>query len=70
MDFIKKNPVPVAIGGGLLALGIYQMVKPKPKVRGLSGVRTTAAKKPTVAKPRTRAKAAVKKQRVKSVSLF
>jgi hypothetical protein len=70
MDFIKKNPVPVAIGGGLLALGIYQMVKPKPKVRGLSGVRTTAAKKPTVTKPRTRAKAAVKKQRVKSVSLF
>ena len=70
MDFIKKNPVPVAIGGGLLALGIYQMVKPKPKVRGLAGVRTTAAKKPTVAKPRTRAKAAVKKQRVKSVSLF
>jgi len=46
------------------------MVKPKPKVRGLAGVRTTAAKKPTVAKPRTRAKAAVKKQRVKSVSLF
>ena len=70
MDFIKKNPVPVAIGGGLLALGIYQMVKPKPKVRGLAGVRTTAAKKPTVTKPRTRAKAAVKKQRVKSVSLF
>ena len=70
MDFIKKNPVPVAIGGGLLVLGIYQMVKPKPKVRGLSGVRTTAAKKPTVTKPRTRAKAAVKKQRVKSVSLF
>ncbi len=37
MNFIKTNPVPAAIGGGLLALGIYQMVKPKKKTSSLSG---------------------------------
>jgi hypothetical protein len=37
MNFIKKNPVPAVIGGGLLAFGIYQLVKPKKKTSSLSG---------------------------------
>jgi len=40
MNFIKTNPVPAVIGGGLLAFGIYQLVKPKKKATGLSGYRT------------------------------
>ena len=32
MNFIKKNPVPAVIGGGLLAFGIYQLVKPKKRL--------------------------------------
>jgi hypothetical protein len=31
VGFIKANPVPTVIGGGLLAYGIYSMVKPKKK---------------------------------------
>lgn len=50
MNFIKTNPVPAAIGGGLLVFGIYQLMKPKKKATGLSGYRTkrkpaTTAKK-------------------------
>ena len=44
MNFIKQNPVPVAIGGGLLAFGIYQLTKPKKsssKSKGLSECRTS-----------------------------
>jgi hypothetical protein len=51
MDFIKKNPVPVAVGGGLLALGIYQMMKPKAKTSGLSGFRSTAERKSPAKRP-------------------
>jgi hypothetical protein len=40
MSFIKANPVPAVIGGGLLAFGVYQMVKPKKKTGGLSGYKT------------------------------
>ena len=40
MNFIKTNPVPAAIGGGLLVFGIYQLMKPKKKATGLSGYRT------------------------------
>ena len=70
MEFIKKNPVPVAVGGGLLALGIYQMMKPKAKAANLSGVRTTAAKK-TKALTTAKAKASTsRKVKVKTVSLF
>ena len=72
MNFIKKNPVPAVIGGGLLAFGIYQLVKPK-KATSLSGygtrrrkpATTTRAKKPTS----TRSTAA-NKTTVKSVKLF
>ena len=45
MNFIKKNPVPAVIGGGLLAFGIYQMVKPKKKASNLSGYRTRKSTK-------------------------
>ena len=72
MNFIKKNPIPAVIGGGLLAFGIYQLVKPK-KATSLSGygtrrrkpATTTRAKKPTS----TRSTAA-NKTTVKSVKLF
>jgi hypothetical protein len=61
MSFIKANPVPVVIGGGLLAFGIYQMVKPKKKATGLSGYKsrkkTTATKsKSQTTKSRTSSK--------------
>jgi hypothetical protein len=51
MNFIKTNPVPAVIGGGLLAFGIYQLVKPKKKATGLSGYRTK--RKPTTATKKT-----------------
>ena len=77
MSFIKANPVPVAIGGGLLALGIYQMVKPKNKTSGLSGYQakrktTTTVKKRLPAKTNTvnRNTRGVKKQPIKTVKLF
>ncbi len=61
MSFIKANPVPAVIGGGLLAFGIYQMVKPKKKATGLSGYKsrkkTTATKsKSQTTKSRTSSK--------------
>ena len=51
MNFIKTNPVPAVIGGGLLAFGIYQLVKPKKKATGLSGYRTK--RKPTTTTKKT-----------------
>lgn len=72
MNFIKKNPVPAVIGGGLLAFGIYQLVKPKPKTASLSGYRTRKSTKKTApaksVKSRSTAKA--KKLPVKSMKLF
>ncbi len=53
MSFIKANPVPAVIGGGLLAFGIYQMVKPKKKASGLSGYKSK--KKSTTTKSTSRA---------------
>ena len=53
MSFIKANPVPAVIGGGLLAFGIYQMVKPKKKATGLSGYKSK--KKSTTTKSTSRA---------------
>lgn len=61
MNFIKTNPVPAAIGGGLLALGIYQMVKPKKKTTGLSGYRTTRNSKTTRKSKTTKSKTLPKK---------
>ncbi|MBU6158728.1 MAG: hypothetical protein KGP35_06815 [Bacteroidetes bacterium] len=40
MEFIKKNPVPAVIGGGLLAFGIYKMVSKPKKQSSLSGYRS------------------------------
>ena len=40
MNFIKTNPVQALIGGSLLGIGIYQLVKPKRKSSGLSGYKT------------------------------
>jgi hypothetical protein len=72
MNFIKKNPVPAVIGGGLLAFGIYQLVKPKPKTASLSGYRTRKSTKKTApAKSvKSRGTAKAKKLPVKSMKLF
>ena len=77
MNFIKTNPVPAAIGGGLLALGIYQMVKPKKKTSSLSGYRTTRKSKTTKAKTlpkkaqtKGRAKGGSTKKKITSIKLF
>lgn len=72
MNFIKKNPVPAVIGGGLLAFGIYQLVKPKKKTSSLSGYRTRkSTKKSAPAKSvKSRSTAKAKKLPVKSMKLF
>lgn len=77
MNFIKTNPVPAAIGGGLLALGIYQMVKPKKKTSSLSGYRTTRKSKTTKAKTlpkkaqtKGRAKGGPTKEKITSIKLY
>jgi hypothetical protein len=59
MNFIKTNPVPALIGGSILGIGIYQLVKPKKKASGLSGYRTkrkaatTTKKQPVKSKRRS-----------------
>ncbi len=77
MNFIKTNPVPAAIGGGLLALGIYQMVKPKKKTSSLSGYKTIRKSKTTKAKTlpkkaqtKGRAKSGSTKKKITSIKLF
>jgi hypothetical protein len=72
MNFIKKNPIPAVIGGGLLAFGIYQLVKPK-KATSLSGYGTRRRKPATTTrakKPTTTRSTAANKTTVKSVKLF
>jgi hypothetical protein len=77
MNFIKTNPVPAVIGGGLLAFGIYQLVKPKKKASGLSGYKSkrkpaTTARKTLPKKSTTssRAKQGSSKNNITSVKLF
>lgn len=77
MNFIKTNPVPAVIGGGLLAFGIYQLVKPKKKTTGLSGYRTkrkptTVAKKTLPKKTMTssRARQSSTKNNITPIKLF
>ena len=77
MNFIKTNPVPAVIGGGLLAFGIYQLVKPKKKATGLSGYRTkrkpaTTTKKTLPKKTTTtsRSKQGSSKKNITPVKLF
>ena len=77
MNFIKTNPVPAAIGGGLLVFGIYQLMKPKKKATGLSGYRTkrkpattakkTLPKKTTVSSRATQGRS---KKNITPVKLF
>lgn len=71
MNFIKQNPLPVALGGGLLAFGIYQMVKPKAKSKGLSGYKTprkSSSKK--VVKHKANKPSRKGKKSIKTVKLF
>ena len=77
MNFIKTNPVPAVIGGGLLAFGIYQLVKPKKKATGLSGYRTkrkpaTTTKKTLPKKTTTTSRASQgrSKKNITPVKLF
>jgi hypothetical protein len=73
MNFIKTNPVPAAIGGGLLALGIYQMVKPKKKTSNLSGYKTTRKTRTTKAKvlpKKAQTKSGTTKKKITSIKLY
>ena len=77
MNFIKTNPVPAAIGGGLLVFGIYQLMKPKKRATGLSGYRTkrkpaTTAKKTLPKKTTTSSRATQgrSKKNITPVKLF
>lgn len=72
MNFIKTNPVPAVIGGGLLAFGIYQLVKPKKKATGLSGYRTKRKPATTTKKTTTtsRANQGRSKKNITPVKLF
>ena len=77
MNFIKTNPVPAAIGGGLLVFGIYQLMKPKKKATGLTGYRTkrkpaTTAKKklPKKTTASSRASQGRSKKNITPVKLF
>lgn len=69
--FIKANPIPTAIGGGLLALGVYQMVKPKQKqTNSLNGVKKVAPKK--LLKKKTKSKQSngqIKKVQVERITI-
>lgn len=68
LSFIKQNPLPAALGGGLLAFGIYQMVKPKQKAKGLSGYKTKS-KSPIKKYKAYKSKQSGKKS-IKTVKLF
>ena len=77
MSFIKTNPIPVAIGGGLLAYGVYQMVKPKNKASNLSGYqskrKSSLPVKKTLPKKQNKAMKTThnsNKQNITSVTLF
>ncbi len=71
MDFIKKNPVPVAIGGGLLVFGIYQLVKPKKtKSTGLSGHGKHKGNLPSKKKSSKKTSKKDNKVHVKPIQLF
>jgi len=69
MNFIKNNPVPSALGAGLLVAGIYMLTKPGKKNKGLSGIKST---RHTIAhkKPNNKHKLISKKTSVKSIKLF
>lgn len=72
LNFIKKNPVPAVIGGSLLAIGIYQLVKPK-KSKGLSGYASRRRKYNVASRAKTPASKKSKttnKENIKSVTLF
>ena len=65
LSMIKNNPIPSAIGGGVIAFGIYQLLKPKKKTAGLSGYRNHTKRK---SKPKPKAKTYHPK--IKTVKLF
>jgi hypothetical protein len=71
VGFIKANPVPTVIGGGLLAFGIYKLVAPKKKkVDNLAGYRAKKAKEKTHVHRIARDKSNHKKLPVKAVKLL
>ena len=65
LSMIKNNPIPSAIGGGVIAFGIYQLLKPKKKTAGLSGYRNNTKRK---SKPKPNAK--THHPKIKTVKLF
>jgi len=71
MSFVKSNPVPVVLGAGLVAFGIYRMMSPgkksKPSGGALSGPSTKTSKPSSHRRVKARAQ---KKLPVKSVRLL
>ncbi len=71
VGFIKANPVPTVIGGGLLAFGIYKLVTPKKKKQdNLAGYRAKRAAGQTQVHRVGKHKAQHKKLPVKAVKLL
>ena len=71
INFIKKNPIPAIVGGGLLAMGIYQMVKPKKRSSGLAGYKSSTGRKKKSGDGKVRGRSGTgKKLPVKSMKLL
>jgi len=71
INFIKKNPIPAIVGGGLLAMGIYQMVKPKKRSSGLAGYKSSPGRKKKSGAGKVRGRSGTgKKLPVKSMKLL
>lgn len=84
MDFIKANPIPSLVIGGVVAFGAYQLLKPKSTgvnglgdVDGLDGTKkrsrkrkTKTASKPKAAKKKPAKKKAVAKGSIRRIKLF
>jgi hypothetical protein len=68
--FIKANPIPTAIGSGLLALGAYQLIKPKQKKTAeLNGVKKHTSKKQIHKSKQKRKKGFVEKIQVQRITI-
>jgi hypothetical protein len=71
IGFIKANPVPTVIGGGLLAFGIYKMVTPKKKkADNLAGYRAKRAAEQSKPHRVAKHKSQHKKLPIKAVKLL
>ncbi len=71
VGFVKANPVPSVIGGGLLAFGIYKLVSPKKnKTDNLAGYRANKGSHHQKTKRLSASKSHNKKRPIKAVKLL